>query len=812
MSAADQPADAVAAPIEATAPAAEETQSQASAAASAASSATPKPMKKAALGAKLAAEAAAVADRLLQDTRSTVVAASLQDLKLPCVAVSTGGSAIEKRRTIAADFVIPSPWCAVPHKPGTTLPQTDAEAVRLEQLAGVGLANLSLGGRPLSFEDAQRVAALLAPNGQPIAYVDAHRALDDATIPPLPAEQLAAHIASITADVGPEESANEENPQENVEKLQASLEKFKQDYTSYDDAIKFLAAKRLDRTATLFKALTASYTVTVLDLSQNRLGAANTDSGRSFYQTLRRLGTLIDDTSKLAVLDLSGNLMGPVGIGIVAKAMCKNITIHTLNLSGNELCVEAPDEDDDPENEEGDPVFGELTSGLEALSEMIKKNKFLRTLSIRNNRIKGEIEVDGDDDGADTMLGKFLEPFRKYHRLETLDMSGNELGAGGMKMVMQALAANKGVRALDVSDNEIGLAGLAQAAVLLGQNNTIEKLMLQRNGIAVKKGKRALRVASETFSAFAAALSANTGLRELDLSGHHVGVDMCDLWLADFAKSCVTTLHFESNHLCGEPDVAEPDTRALQKLLDATRREGAPLKEVHLGSNQLMAAGAKLVAEHLSPGVEVLGIARNAIGNEGAASIAAAVLDADAPTKLASVDLGFNGITDAAVFADVFAKSALQSVNLASNHLAADGAAFEAMVQSIGRGGALQKVVLASNQIGTNATDVTALTTLFSRAAAPLGAVDLMNNPAVTLQHTLGLLAALRGNAAIHTVALSSQAGDRTAVGEAAIALLEVNKRLVDLNLCFAVDADEEHLQVIRDRLLHNSLTAGVQQ
>lgn len=757
--------------------------------------------KKAKLGAKLAAEASMSATKLVGETRKAISAQQLQDLKLPCSPVSASGKVAETIRAVAADYVMPSPWCAQPSRPALTVPTNDAQLARFDELSKVGLAALTMDGRALSYEDAIMLERILTGSRHNIQQLDLARALTAGVAPPPPADLIKKDAEELADSIG-----SEEDP-ENVEKLQAMCDKLKIEFTGFDAACEAIAARKYDRIAVLMRTLNNNLTVTHLDCSRNGLGAPNAE-GRSNYQTLRRLGNVIDDSKKLQVLDLSGNNMGPQGVGIIAKALTKNITIHTVNLSGNDLAGDAPDEDDDPENEEGDPVFGEINPGLDALAELVKKSKFIKTLSLRNNRLKGEVEPEGEDDGFDTPLGKFLDPLRKYHRIETLDLASNELGPGGARMVYAALATNRSIRALDISDNSIGIAGLPFITKLLQENSTLTTLAAQRNAITFKRtSKRQTKHAMEVFASFAAALAGNTALTSLDLSGHHFGVDVSQALLKDFEKSAITSLRYESNNMCGSPDTAEADTTALMQLLAATQRADNPLRELFVASNRILAAGAECIAAAMNPSLHALDVARNGIGNTGAAAIAKAL--AVPGCALRQLNLAFNSITDAAPLATALPKvGPLVSLNLSNNRVGHDATAFLDLINAIGHGALLRDVDLSSNALGTAPEHVDALESLCVRAQPPLTRLELLDNPNISLSDTNRILVSLGSNDGLRAITVSSQAGDRAALVESLLRTLERNSKLVDVNLCFGKDQeDEDALNAIADKLLYNALT-----
>ncbi|KAG5484772.1 hypothetical protein LSCM1_06596 [Leishmania martiniquensis] len=256
--------------------------------------------------------------------------------------------------------------------------------------------------------------------------------------------------------------------------------------------------------------------VKVLDLSYNYLGApgvlrtpdgATAQGDRTPVRQLaplRSLAAMIDANESLRYLNLRANALGPRGVGIIAKAMTKNIGLCGIDLSANALNVTADAEEvEDPLYEPEDPVFGEMYEGLEALSEMLKKNKFLRVLRLAENGLHAgedlmappppEDDAEGDEEvaeagsGAATTEGgpaslpglsfaaaqerwqgiplwSLLSPLYRYQRLRALDLSKNFLGNDGVHMLAVALSHNTSVEVLDLTDNAIGYAGLGYLA------------------------------------------------------------------------------------------------------------------------------------------------------------------------------------------------------------------------------------------------------------------------------------------------------------------------------------------------------------
>ena len=847
---------------------------------------------KAGTAAAKAAEAAALAERLLRETRKSISDASLNDLKLPCIPVSPVTLETEAKKAASAGSVAPSPWCisgaTASSAANASLPH-DLNDPAFAQLVQAGLSSISHGA-PLSFDDVLVLSDLMHYGVPGAAATDGFRtinlrgALIPSKAPPLPDKRLKEVMATIENEVGPEDVP------ENVEALQARVEKAKGEFTNYEAGIRFLATKKLDRVATLCQALIRNSSLVELNLSGNRLGAPN-DENRSNYRELRQFAKVFDDTPSIASLDLSGNQMGPVGVGIVAKALTKNITISTLNLSGNDVALaDPPEEEEDPDKEEDDPVFGEYYNGLEALSEMLKKNKFLRVISLRNNNIKSELEESSEEEGWDTPLGKFLDPLRKYHRIEVLDLACNDLGPAGAKMLATALLQNHSVRTLDISDNSLGLAGLAHITRLVNGSATLSTLCLQKNDIAAikKESKRAKRQAVEIFTAFGKAMANSVSLRNVNLSGHQFGVEYSCLLLAGIAQSRITSLTYTGNDLCGSPEdlsaaltstrvasllsstttaaagsgaaavmslyatttaveaappaaaavsdggategangndplvvgagdanAAAPGAdlhRALDHIIDAMRRTAdEPMRIVNLSGNHLGVTGAQRLAVVLPNAVSV-DISRNDIGDAGLAAICETLCSGDCVCMLENLDVSHNGLGhgSASILSSLIPKCpTLKQLNCGSNRMFAapldDFAAFLHAVDDGGRsGGFLKALNLCSN--GLHTAHVPAISQFCENAVPPFGSLDLLDNPGIALQDAVAIVSSLAANDSIHTLRISSQYGDRTALVDAAMAVLSRNHRLTDLDLCLSTDLQEKYVQELKHKLLHNAL------
>nr|CCM13661.1 hypothetical protein, conserved [Leishmania guyanensis] len=415
-------------------------------------------------------------------------------------------------------------------------------------------------------------------------------------------------------------------------------------------------------------AAVACSRVKVLDLSYNNLGAPvvatplGEDAGRDdtapvrYLAPLRALASMLDANESLRYLNLRANALGPRGIGIIAKALTRNIALCGVDLSANALNVSADTEEvEDPLYESEDPVFGEPYEGLEALSEVLKKNKFLRVLRLGENGLHAgedlmapppeEDGIEADEEaagGAPTPhpglsfaaaqeqwqgipLWTLLSPLYRYQRLRVLDLSKNFLGNDGVHMLAVALSHNTSVEVLDLTDNAIGYAGLAHlaryvlrrsvaagaASATAAPQSALHTLILRQNPLACVGGaadaasgvdthrrrltKRQQKCALAAVQSFASAMEGPRGLHCLIMANTYLGPTFSTLVLRSLARAeALEELDFSYNHACGNYP-SNFDGTAAQELAalvyQLQRRSPPQLRRVCFDGNNLTATG-----------------------------------------------------------------------------------------------------------------------------------------------------------------------------------------------------------------------------
>ena len=140
----------------------------------------------------------------------------------------------------------------------------------------------------ITVEEALMLSESLTEPACPLEFIDLSMALNALEIPqPVPtAARLKEYELEVRAKFGDVETP------EGAELLQAEVERRKGEYASYDEAITFLASRRLQRMNIIADALASNTSLKEVRLAMNNFCAPN-DEGRSNPQPLNRLARFI---------------------------------------------------------------------------------------------------------------------------------------------------------------------------------------------------------------------------------------------------------------------------------------------------------------------------------------------------------------------------------------------------------------------------------------------------------------------------------------------------------------------------------------
>lgn len=562
---------------------------------------------------------------------------------------------------------------------------------------------------PLSYESYMRMIEMISFHRQHVSTLDLGEVLLSGAQPESSSKILFEKIGEVKEryplpvpvqkkeDLDSDEEAPEETDHHHNAELRALIEKLQLPYTDYTTAQSQLAKYEMDVFLLMCKYLETDDKIKVLLLDGNRIGSESTKAeGTVDLAHIRALARMIDENETIKILDLSRNKLGPNGIGIVSKALTKNISMVMVDLSDNGLNAEPLEETEDPLYEEEDPVFGEFYSGLEAISEVLKKNKFLRVLRLCHNGIHsgddltGDVpeedfkEFDPEQDAYDTEireswdgvpLWKLVSPFMKFHKLQALDLTGNRLGITGTRMLASALSENHSLRVLNLTDNNIGFRGLHYLAklVISSPNSMIHTYILRRNNLAGKQTSRTQQKAAlQAMEAFAAAVHGNQVIRRLILNDNHLGSQLSAALLQTIAHvQKLEELDFSNNDACGNhcsnftPEVTRYIAAALYPVNPYHR---PALRRLRLSGNNIGPKGLEILfPDRLVPiyMLKELDLSRNDIGDAvGPLAHALSV------SSICSLNLSYNGIFSlGALYPGIRNSRSLQELNVSHNYL-----------------------------------------------------------------------------------------------------------------------------------------------
>lgn len=177
-------------------------------------------------------------------------------------------------------------------------------------------------------------------------------------------------------------------------------------------------------------------------------------------------------------VSLRGNLVGPVGAGMLCEGLRGNAVVASVDLSLN--------------------LIGDV--GAEALADMLATNGSVTSLNLASNAIK--------DQGAEALA----RGLSANAALQSLDLRANAIGDRGAEQLSLALRSNHSLTSLCLWNNSITDAGGVALAGAIATSNTLQHLNLSHN-----------LMGEAAAIAFANALHQNRSLRSVDLRNNAWG-------------------------------------------------------------------------------------------------------------------------------------------------------------------------------------------------------------------------------------------------------------------------------------------------
>ena len=203
---------------------------------------------------------------------------------------------------------------------------------------------------------------------------------------------------------------------------------------------------------------------------------------------------------------------GAEWLKLICEALMKNLVVDTIRLQHCELEVNyvAKMLSENSTVRELWLIYHGITNeGLEILAKSLCKNSTLETLDLYDNVLGFKNESPSKFTGMAEML-------KTNDKLEKLDLGRNPLGSDGVTWIAEALESNKGVKHLKLKDTDCGDEGAEALAKMLGVNKTLESLCLCN--LRLEDSVRPNYIGDEGATALADVLKEhNSSLRKLHL-------------------------------------------------------------------------------------------------------------------------------------------------------------------------------------------------------------------------------------------------------------------------------------------------------
>ena len=348
----------------------------------------------------------------------------------------------------------------------------------------------------------------------------------------------------------------------------------------------------------------------------------------------------------------------------IAKAIQMNTTLHTLDMSHNEISKLYL-----PTN----TITGE---GAKVVAEAIQVNTTLETLDLSFNRLS--------DDGA-----SFISDILKS--LHQLNMSRNDISSKGAKVIAEAIRLNTTLEKLDLSFNKLSDDGATFISDGLKTNKSLQELKISRNDISSKGAK-----------VIAEAIRLNTTLEKLDLSFNKLSDDGAS-FISDGLKTnkSLQELKMSKNNITSEG--AKMIAEALQ--LNTT------LKQLDLSINKIFDDRATAISNVLKSNITLqeLNISRNSITNKGIIKITEVI---QINSTLQNINISKNHITTEGLMYFMEAvknNCTLQVVNITHNNVTRSG--FASIKQCIENLQCSIQICMSWNEIGKHGKLISKIST-----------------------------------------------------------------------------------------------------
>lgn len=323
-----------------------------------------------------------------------------------------------------------------------------------------------------------------------------------------------------------------------------------------------------------------------------------------------RLQDFIAQIRNQSSVDLSGKNLGDQGFAFIIDSLAFNDRALAVDFSKN----------------------GITQDGIKQLATVLQENETLRTLILDTNA--------AGDEGA-TVLAELLAA--KPGNIKTLSLSGNSIGDTGAKALAEMLKVNTTLEELELNGNSIDYDGIGAIAEALAVNTSLRVLGLSDN-----------YVGGAGAGILAAALKRNTTLEEIHIKGNELG---------DEGVTALCDALRERPSGKQQQDEGEGGQGGIQQL-----KENAT-KTLDIGNNGMSKEGAAAVANlvRACPGLKELNLYMNEIGDDGASSLASAIMSVSSTSGDGDGEEGGEGSGSSSSFA-------LELLDVGANNIGPDGA------------------------------------------------------------------------------------------------------------------------------------------
>jgi NLR family CARD domain-containing protein 3 len=323
-----------------------------------------------------------------------------------------------------------------------------------------------------------------------------------------------------------------------------------------------------------------------------------------------RLQDFIAQIRNQSSVDLSGKNLGDQGFAFIIDSLAFNDRALAVDFSKN----------------------GITHDGIKQLATVLQDNETLRTLILDTNA--------AGDEGA-AVLAELLAA--KPGNIKTLSLSGNSIGDAGAKALAEMLKVNTTLEELELNGNSIDYDGIGAIAEALAANTSLRVLGLSDN-----------YVGGAGAGILAAALKRNTTLEEIHIKGNELGDEgvtaLCDA--------------LRERPPGKQQQDGDDEGVGIQQL-----KENAT-KTLDIGNNGMSKEGAAAVANlvRACPGLKELNLYMNEIGDEGASSLASAIMSVSSSSGDGEGEEGGEGSGSSS------SSFGLEILDVGANNIGPDGA------------------------------------------------------------------------------------------------------------------------------------------